>query len=164
MTHLRGQDDALPHGPSVPDGKALTCSDGCQREHRPNSASGGRRAEVPSLWATLPPIVEIRPCAHRAQAGSGVSDGARAGGYDATLIIRRSDGPNFWSGARGEGSGTDLFPHPPHGVKVIRQIVDGVQHLRQQFVGSIQVPQVGPRVARADFAPQLGSSGPSSAA
>ena len=35
------------------------------------------------------------------------------------------------------------LPHLTHGVKVIRQIVDGVQHLGEHFVGGIQVPQIG---------------------
>src|SRR5271165_1665046 len=48
------------------------------------------------------------------------------------------------------------LPHPAHGVKVIGQIVDGIQRLRQQFVRGIQVPQVGPRVAGANLTPAVG--------
>src|SRR5208337_5668613 len=48
------------------------------------------------------------------------------------------------------------LPHPAHGVKVIGQIVDGIQRLRHQFVRSVEVPQIGPRVAGANLAPAVG--------
>src|SRR5271166_4098269 len=44
------------------------------------------------------------------------------------------------------------LPHPPHGVKVVRQIVDGIERLRQQLIRRIEVPQISPRVASANLA------------
>ena len=34
------------------------------------------------------------------------------------------------------------LPYPVHGVNVIRQIVDGIQGLRQQLVRGVKVPQI----------------------
>ena len=48
------------------------------------------------------------------------------------------------------------MPHPPHSVKVETKVVDGVQDLRQQFVGCIKMTQVGPGVALADATGAIG--------
>ena len=44
------------------------------------------------------------------------------------------------------------LPYLTHGVKVICQIVHGVQRLGQQFIRGIQMPQVSPGIATADLA------------
>src|SRR5580704_12136215 len=44
------------------------------------------------------------------------------------------------------------LPHLTHGVKVIGQVVHGVQHLRQQLVRRVKMPQICPRVPGTDFA------------
>src|SRR2546427_7730925 len=42
--------------------------------------------------------------------------------------------------------------HRPHGVKVEAEVVDRIQNLRQHLARRIEMPQVGPRVARAHLA------------
>ena len=39
--------------------------------------------------------------------------------------------------------------HRPHSVKVEAKVVDGIQDLGQNLVGSIKMPQIGPGVAPA---------------
>ena len=46
--------------------------------------------------------------------------------------------------------------HRPHSVKVEAKIVDGIQDLGQNLIGSIKVPQISPRIPLADPAAAIG--------
>src|SRR5579864_4684339 len=48
------------------------------------------------------------------------------------------------------------MPHRSHGVKVVGQVVDGVQDLGQDLVARVEVSQVGARIAGADAASAAG--------
>src|SRR3954468_655216 len=47
---------------------------------------------------------------------------------------------------------SNRMPDAPHSVKVVGQVVDGIEYLRQHFIRSIKVTQVGARVAPANLA------------
>src|ERR1700756_1137938 len=47
---------------------------------------------------------------------------------------------------------SNRMPDAPHRVKVVAEIVDGIQDLRQNFIGSIKMTQVGARVPPAHSA------------
>src|SRR2546423_15254999 len=47
---------------------------------------------------------------------------------------------------------SNRMPDAPHSVKVVAKIVDGIEDLREHFIRSIKMTQVGARVAAANLA------------
>src|SRR5438105_2485912 len=71
------------------------------------------------------------------------------------LLPRRRKRPRL-SQHSGEFPKPYSMTYPPHSVKVMGQVVDGVEQPREPFAGGEQVPQIRPRIFRADPAFALG--------